>query len=313
MKTRVMAAAVAIAMYASSAVAWDGEGHMMVAAIAWKHLNDTSRARVAQLLKLNPSYGTWIAGAPADQQDQIAFVTAATWPDAIKDKNSGYKSDGDRPLPGPASAQNIGYADKLQHKYWHFIDTPFSTDGTPLIQPVAPNAQTQISLFTTSIKSSDVSDDIKSYDLVWLEHLVGDVHQPLHATSRFSHDLPDGDQGGNLVVLACADPCSKHQANELHAFWDNALGTSKTAADAIAAAERLAKAPAAATAVTDERVWIQESFEAAKQFAYALPAGPGAGPYQLDATYKKNALTEAQARVALAGARLADLINSDLR
>jgi hypothetical protein len=25
------------------------------------------------------------------------------------------------------------------------------------------------------------SDDVKSYDLLWLIHLVGDTHQPLHA------------------------------------------------------------------------------------------------------------------------------------
>ena len=279
----------------------------MVAAVAWNNLNDASRARVSQLLKLNPDYGRWIANVAPQQQDQIAFVTAATWPDAIKSE-PGYQSDGDRPPAGPAAAQNIGYADKLQHRYWHFIDIPLSMDNTPLIQPVAPNAQTQISLFEASIRSAGVSDDVKSYDLVWLEHLVGDVHQPLHATSRFSRDLPNGDQGGNLVAL-CEKPCR----DELHAFWDNVLGTSKTPADAIAAAARLPAAAAAAAAVTDESVWIQESFDAARQFAYAPPVGPGAGPYQLDAAYKNNARTEAQARVALAGARLAGLINSNLQ
>jgi hypothetical protein len=302
-----MAATAAAAMWASTALAWDAQGHMMVAAIAWQNLNDTVRARAAQLLKLNPDYGTWIANVAPAQQDQIAFVTAATWPDAIKSE-PGYKSDGDRPPPGPGAAQNIGYADKLQHRYWHFIDVPLSTDNTPLIQPVRPNAETQIALFEASIRSAGAGDDIKSYDLVWLEHLVGDAHQPLHATSRFSQDLPNGDQGGNLVAL-CEKPCR----DELHAFWDNVLGTSKSPTVAIDAAAALPAAPAAAAAVTDEGVWIQESFEAARQFAYAPPVGPGAGPYQLDADYQKNARTEAQARVALAGARLANLINSNLR
>lgn len=40
------------------------------------------------------------------------------------------------------------------------------------------------------------SDDVRSYDLVWLLHLVGDLHQPLHATSRFSNGLDDA-RGGN--------------------------------------------------------------------------------------------------------------------
>ena len=40
---------------------------------------------------------------------------------------------------------------------------------------------------------AEADDDVKSYDMVWLLHLVGDVHQPLHATSRFSAASPQGD------------------------------------------------------------------------------------------------------------------------
>jgi S1/P1 Nuclease len=308
MNGRMMAFALAIgtATFAHSAQAWDSEGHMIVAAVAWNDLSDASRVRVSQLLKLNPDYGNWIKGVTPEQQDQIAFVTAATWPDAIKSEKD-YTFDGDRPS-GPEAAQNIGYSDHLQHRYWHFIDIPLSTDNTPLIQPVPPNAETQIELFEAAIGSATVSDNVKSYDLVWLEHMVGDVHQPLHATSRFSQRLPNGDQGGNLVTL-CAAPCR----NELHAFWDNVLGTSKNPAAAIAVAGHLTAAPAAQAGIADEKVWIQESFAAAKQYAYASPIGQGAGPFVLDARYKQAARTEAQKRVALAGARLANLINTDLR
>jgi hypothetical protein len=43
-------------------------------------------------------------------------------------------------------------------------------------------------------------DKLKSYDLPWLLHLVGDVHQPLHSTTRVSATKPDGDNGGNGMV-----------------------------------------------------------------------------------------------------------------
>jgi hypothetical protein len=291
----------------SSVFAWDGDGHMQVAEIAWKHLTAASRARVSTLLKLNPNYPTWIAKVPAAKRQQMAFVMAATWPDFIKSA-AGYTNDGDKAPLDPASSQNIGYADHLMHRYWHFIDTPFSTDGTALIQPVAPNAKSQIELFSAAIAEAGVSDDIKSYDLVWLEHLVGDVHQPLHATSRFSVDLPLGDRGGNSVSL-CASPCK----DELHAFWDNVLGTRKLAATAITAADKLPAAPADGAARADDQTWITESFEAAKQFVYTAPVGPGAGPYTLDATYKSHAKTEAKARIELAGIRLANLINAKLK
>ena len=129
------------------AQAWNDFGHMEVAAVAWSKLKPAARARAIALLKLSPQYDTWIAGVPAGKRDQIAFVRAATWPDAIK-RDDAYQSDGpdngDRPPPGPEASQNIGYADHLRHKYWHFINRPFSPDGTALQNPDTPNVSTQI-------------------------------------------------------------------------------------------------------------------------------------------------------------------------
>jgi len=303
----VAALGILLALCSSSVRAWDDEGHMMVAAIAWGYLDEAHRARVAQLLKLNPDYPQWTAGVAAGEQDEVAFVSAATWPDAIK-SDPGYVFDGAKPPVGRSAAQNIGYQDHLQHRYWHYIDIPLSADGTPTVPPVQPNAQTQIELFEISIGSAGVPDDIKSYDLVWLEHLVGDVHQPLHVTSRFSHQLPDGDRGGNLVAL-CLKPCR----DELHGFWDDVLGTDRSAAVAISAAGRITVPPQAAAAISDDPTWLRESLQAARDYAYAPPIGPGAGPYTLDEHYKQAALTQARQRVALAGARLAHLINTKLK
>jgi hypothetical protein len=309
MKT-LTSAIFAVALLVTQCVwAWDGEGHMQVAEIAWNHLTAAGKTRVSTLLKLNPQYSTWIANVATAKQAQTAFVMAATWPDYIKKTVAGYTNDSDVAPPGAASSQNIGYSDKLMHRYWHFIDTPFSTDGTTLIQPVAPNAKTQIDVFTAAIASTDASDDIKSYDLVWLEHLVGDIHQPLHATSRFSAASSQGDQGGNKVIL-CGNPCKSQ--SELHAFWDDVLGTSNSATTAITAADKLPDAPAAGSAITDDQVWINESFAAAKKYVYALPVGAGDGPYTLTAAYKTKAKTEAKARIELAGIRLANLINNNL-
>jgi hypothetical protein len=290
---------------ATPAWAWDDEGHMIVAAIAWDHLGDASRARVTALLKLNSDYATWIVDTTPGERDKTAFMRAATWADAIKGE-AGYENDGNHP-EGPDAARNIGYADHQQHRYWHFIDLPFSTDGTAVVAPATPNVQTQIHAFTAAIGSPDVSDDIKSYDLVWLEHLVGDAHQPLHATSRFSRSLPRGDQGGNLVAL-CTRPCH----DELHFYWDDVLGTNRTAGAALTEAAKLPLPPQAAAQVADESVWVRESFDAARRYVYAAPVGDGIGPYSLDTRYRKDALTEACERVALAGVRLANLINSTI-
>lgn len=51
-----------------------------------------------------------------------------------------------------------------------------------------------------------------------LIHYAGDVHQPLHASTRINKDYPKGDRGGNDFPLP-----SEHTTNELHQVWDSVL------------------------------------------------------------------------------------------
>ena len=288
------------------ALAWNSFGHMTVAAVAYKKLSPAVATKVSALLQLNPDYAKWVAHVPAKNRDMIAFLVAATWPDVIKGE-AGYTNDGDQPS-GPDSGRNIGYVDKLQHRYWHFIDEPFSPDGTALKQPVSPNAQTQIAAFRTTLASPTATDDVKSYDLVWLMHLVGDVHQPLHCTSRFDQQQPDGDQGGNLVML-CKPPCT----NELHALWDDLLGIQTTPNAAIKKASTLAAPDPVLAAIAGETTWIAESLQAAEHSVYIPPIGVGPGPFTVNAKYKKQAQAVAAKRISLAGVRLANLLNDALK
>jgi hypothetical protein len=287
---------------ARTASAWNSAGHMMVAAVAYERLTPEAHARVSHLLQLNPDYPKWIEHASGADRDRIAFVMAATWPDEIKSEGD-YQNDGERPS-GPDAARNIGYADHLQHRYWHYIDLPFSTDHTALIQPQVPNAQTQIALFRRTLASKEASDALKSYDLVWLLHLVGDVHQPLHATSRFTHSQPEGDAGGNRVAL-CQRPCR----NELHAFWDDVPGSEKSPVVAIRRATHLPEPDPRVAAVDDEREWIRESFSIAQNTVYIPPVGDGPGPWSIDGPYRTIAHRVVGERLGLAGARLAHVLN----
>jgi hypothetical protein len=286
-----------------------------VAAIAWSRLSPSTRARVSGLLRLNPQYRSWIAGAAPEKQDQIAFLRAATWADAIKKMPQTYISDGpeggNRPPNAPEAAQNVGYSDHFMHRYWHYIDHAFSSDGTPLSGPDVPNARTQIAAFRAAL-ASDAPDDIKSYDLVWLLHLVGDVHQPLHAMSRFTRTQPNGDRGGNDVRILCGGACS---ATLLHSFWDGVVGGRLVldAQEVIDAAAAIAEPDPALSGIADEEVWIGESFALARTIAYADPIGAGEGPFALSDDYKSRALGVARQRIALAGIRLANLLNAALR
>lgn len=290
----------------TDALAWNDFGHMTVAAVAYERLTPVARKKVAVLLRMNPNYEKWVAGVAKRDVDQVAFLRAATWADEIK-READYIDDGEHPN-GPDAARNIGYSDKLQHRYWHYIDRPFSPDGTKPVNPAAPNARTQIAQLRKTLASASASEELKSYDLAWLMHLVGDVHQPLHATSRFTRDLPLGDAGGNKVAL-CAKPCG----DVLHAFWDGALGKSENPADAKKMAASLKPADPALAAIADEAKWVDESFEAARNSVYISPIGVGPGPFMLTDQYRAQARRIAAQRVALAGARLANLIDAALK
>lgn len=297
---------------------WNNFGHMAVAYVAYQQLTPQAKARVDALLQLNPDYQNWLTmipenALPSDKQ-MMVFVIAATWPDAIKGEYQ-YGDDGTNrgnTPDGASSSQNMGYRDLLRHKYWHFVDTPFTNDGTALPAIPTPNAQERIALFR-GVLASTSDDKLKSYDLTWLLHLVGDVHQPLHCATRVSSTDPAGDNGGNKVKLTCTG-CPK----ELHAFWDDLLGTGTTAQKviqpAIKAAKKLPAADPTLAAKSDEKVWIAESFQAAQQSVYVdPPVGAGNGPFSLTSGYKSAAKSLAKQRIALAGARLANLINNELK
>jgi hypothetical protein len=99
----------------------------------------------------------------------------------------------------------------------------------------------------------------------------------------------------------------------LHSFWDDLLGTSNKPADAATAGKKL-KAPNAQLAkVTSEQKWIDESFVLAQSKAYAPPVKDGDGPFTLSSAYQKKAKTAASERVSLAGVRLANLLNQELK
>src|SRR5712692_1090169 len=292
---------------------WFSAGHMTVAYVAYQQLTPQMKDRVDVLLRLNPDYDTWVAKLPSGASDadkrMMVFMIAATWPDQIK-SDPKYSDDGtaggNRP-DGATSRRNIGYKDHLRHKYWHFVDTPFTQDGTKLGKVPLPNALTQITAFR-AVLASNRPDQLKSYDLVWLLHLVGDVHQPLHCTARYGKTQKNGDAGGNLVKL-CAAPCK----DELHAFWDGLPGDSDSPLAAINVGKALSPADATLAAISDAKVWVNESFQLAKDDVYVNPIGLGAGPFTLNDAYRAAAHKIANERVALGGARLANILKNELK
>src|SRR5262249_26735480 len=311
--TIVLGVALLVPQYA---LTWNGRGHMMVAAVAYQKLNQATKDRVDALLLLNPDRDNWLDLIPATasptKQKMMVFMVAATWADRIKsdpDYHTDGTHNGNRPPNDPTAGQNIGFDDLARHKYWHFVDLPFSDDHTSLPAAPTPTAQTQIAMFRTVLatESNDPKlEKLKSYDLSWLLHLVGDVHQPLHSTTRLTATDLDGDDCGNGVKLTSP-------AN-LHTFWDGVLGGGESPSTALNAIVALQEAPESAVNDLNVSDWIKESFGAAKQTSYkSPPIGAGAGLFTLTLAYKTAARSLAEKQIALAGARLAKILNEELK
>jgi len=315
---RSLALALSVLICSAQCFAWNSFGHMAVGWVAYQHLDPNTRLAVNKLIAKNPYYNKWKQSLPAnisgDDRDLYIFMLATTWPDQIKGDNS-YRNDGanggNTPPSDSRATANTGYADKARHKYWHFIDVPFSPDNTPLGLVPYPNVETEAAVFR-QVLASNATLKLKSYDLVWLLHLVGDIHQPLHCTSRFTATQTTGDSGGNDVTLCSTG--NQSCSGDLHAFWDDLLGSSS------ATPQQVATVAAALPSVNvdpndlDVHTWVSESFELAASAVYANPpVGAGAGPFQYDQAYADNAKSVARKRVVQAGLRLANILNTEVK
>ena len=263
---------------------------MMVAQIAFSRLNPRAKAQVKALLALpiNP------AAVSAKSTD---FVNAAHWADDLR-----------------------AFQEFDSFKELHFIDTPFSTDGTPLPALPTPNVVTALEENVNILKTS-TDQNARAQALRLIIHFVGDIHQPLHCATRVDSANPEGDRGGNLVSLMVPGKNGKLKKTNLHSFWDGGIGTFPPAGPNFrppplskipaAAAKAMAGNPATAPGVKQNdpfnfSAWADESSKLADDVAYKGMKN-GTKP---SATYKTKALKVANQRVAWGGYRLAALLNA---
>jgi S1/P1 Nuclease len=313
---RQFAAFVITLLLAVPACPWDATGHRTVAAIAYDRLTPKARAKVDELIRQHPDYATLfiaravpVATADSAVQARDAFLTASIWPDALYSDKRFYdpRRAGDVPtslLPG--------FPDMERHATWHYDDIPLTPDGAKAPPHDPQNALSELRRILANIAAEPSAQE--AYDLPWLVHLVGDVHQPLHATSRYLKSQPKGDAGGNRVFVG---PSMTGQASiNLHAYWDDAVGTD-TSGDYVnrLAASITAEYPKPSSLSTNPNRWLKESFNIDKSFVYSFGLGTGTKerPVSLPKGYRERAQRIARQRIALAGYRLAAVLNERFR
>jgi S1/P1 nuclease len=267
---------------------WGPGGHMMVASIAFKRLNANAKARVTKLLAIpiNPCDVT---------KKSPDFVNAAHWGDDV------------RPNLGFEFAPNL-----------HFADFPFTTDNTPL--PDLPEPQNIIKALEhyVDVLKNSIDTNEQAEALRFVIHFVGDIHQPLHCSTKVDSAHPKGDQGGNLLHIMVGG-----QDTKLHSYWDGGLGSFpkggppptftppalSTIPPAVAIALQGHPATDPDLKLDDPfnyQAWAKESSELAQQAVYKDIAS-GQTPTQ---QYVTRGIGVVRKRVAFAGYRLAALLNA---
>ena len=288
-------AALVFLLTAGTARAWNPQGHMLVAAMAYDQLAPAQRERLVVILRAHPDFAKWQEAAPKDVAGfdfgRYAFMRAATWPDDVRKSGSPY-----------------------DHPPWHYVHFPLLPPDFPMEDaPPTENLLTAMAACEKVVADPAAAALDRAAYLSWIIHLVGDVMQPLHGGTLISadHPRPDGDQGGGLFFVNVAG-----NAMTLHWYWDCLAGTTLDTHELIERAGELErKFPRAALAeldtTKDVRGWALESRRLAIDAAYLRGALPGSFRAEavlpaLPGDYAANARKLAERRLALAGYRLAD-------
>ena len=289
--------------------AWDEVGHKITAYIAWQQMTPAVRDAVIKLLTSAPedsqlatfyaSYGS----RTEDSRKREFFMLAATWPDIIRDRNFDTRFK------------------KYAHSNWHYTDTAWTEKDGKVQQVSLPGegglALEKIIEFIKLESNSSTSNADKGIAIAWLEHLIGDLHQPLHASARITDKEPKGDQGGNLFLLTPEGTPRDKQEN-IHWFWDSIVERADPNEkdecdddyiDPIAR-DIMKKYPfskmESRLALGDPEQWKRESYEIASTQVYP----PDLKRFEMPSNaYKKAAMKIAEERLALAGYRMGALFN----
>lgn len=259
-------------LFSTASLAWGPEGHRMIGDIAESRLNTTARLHVKELLG----------------NDDLAAI--AVWADEIR---------GERP-------ETYG---------WHFVDIPENASGfseaRDCYRPDDKHPYTQqdhrncvvdrIMMFERALADRNAPRQDRIEALKFLVHFVGDIHQPMHAIGEA--------RGGNdtLVSEFGSNQCGKYPCN-LHFVWDTGL-IEHTGFSEQRYVARLNELIASRKLAVQEdgtpAEWANESFSLAKR-VWLNDGGA------IDQTYFEKDIGIVNRRLALAGIRLAHMINQAL-
>jgi hypothetical protein len=262
------------------------EGHRLVGDIASQHLAPAAAAAVAQLLR----YDRLADGAYSNRK---TLGEIASWADEIKDYKWG----------------------KLRGT-WHYDDMPICETPDPGKYCKTNCASKRLEEQIALLGNAGAPLRRRNEALKWVVHLIGDIHQPLHAANNH-------DNGGNRVEVAFFGERDNppYGTIKLHAIWDVHIVQrllSEQGGERQFLAAPIPDADKAAWRRGSIADWIAESHALAKTVVYpALPGGFACGQkisgiLVIGEDYYSKAAPILASQMRKAGVRLARILNDAL-
>jgi hypothetical protein len=269
--------ALVLVIASPGAMAWGALGHRLVGGLAERHLQPSTERAVRNLL----------VGEP-----EPTLAGVANWADSLR---------------------TIDPERFKQTSRWHYVNLPEHSCRYDRVRDCANRQCVVEAIETQRTILADRSQPLEARRdaLKFLVHLVGDVHQPLHAGN---HD----DKGGNKYQVSLRTDIAPEayarnrytngvMGTNLHAVWDYYILASANLTEA-QYANRLASIPwpSPATAVGDPAAWASESCGVVD--AHGLyPA-----MHIMDRSYLDAQRPLAELRIRLAAYRLGRLLDDAL-
>lgn len=277
-----LAAVVCLAV-AAPVIAWSALGHKLVGELAQRHLTPVAKTEVARLL----------AGEP-----NPTLAGVAAWADKLRDSDPERFKQTTRWHYVNLSSDNCRYSPERDCK-----------DGQCVIAAIA--AQRAI-LADRSQPIAARRDALK-----FIVHLVGDVHQPLHANAR-------NDQGGNKYQISLRTDIEPEvyardryvggvMGTNLHSVWDYYV-LAERGLDLEQYTDRLDHEPWPPVMnrnAPTPAAWASESC-ALTEVRGLYPTQNGQEVHKLDRSYSDKHRALAEQRIRIAAYRLATLLNETL-
>ncbi len=240
---------------ASPAFGWGQTGHRVTGAIAEQYLSPLSQAALMELLP----HGS--------------LAEASTHADEMRSNPSEFWQKTASP--------------------WHYVTVPEGKTYNEISAPKQGDAVTALKQFTETLKSDAASVEEKRLALQFIVHIIGDLHQPLHAGNGT-------DRGGNDVKVRFF-----WQDSNLHRVWDSQMLDQRDLSYS-EWTEWLTKTIAAkdirSWATTDPLVWIEES-TTIRDTIYPEDSN------NMSYDYLYHHLPTAKKRLQMAGIRIAMYLN----